>query len=378
MPDNEGNIMTKISLVKCTSYQYDEVRASVGRALELLGGIKNFIAPGQRVLIKPNMLSNHHPDKAITTHPVVLEAVIEQVKSAGGVPVVGDSPIGSARHIDEYWAITGFAEVCRRQGADLVAFEKSGISKREINGRSYHLASPVMAADVIINLPKLKSHSLTLLTCAVKNMYGAVPGLNKSMYHREAPLPMDFSRLLLDIYALTKPRLNIVDAIVGMDGNGPSSGNPKQIGLVMAGEDGVAVDCMATHLMGMDPMKVPTNLLARKIGLGETNLKNIQLTGDNFAVRNDFRWPPTWAYSFIPSFLAKHAAKLFWIRPAIDPAKCVNCGACVESCPTSAISSAEPTPEFNYKLCINCLCCQEICPQHAVYRQRSLIAKMVR
>jgi uncharacterized protein (DUF362 family)/Pyruvate/2-oxoacid:ferredoxin oxidoreductase delta subunit len=370
--------MAKISLIKCGSYNSDEIKKAVGRALELLGGMSAFVKPGQKVLIKPNMLSHHHPDKAITTHPVFLETVIEQVKSAGGIPMIGDSPIGSARHIEEYWKVTGFEEVCRRQGVQLVAFEKSGISKREINGRSYHLASPVTEADVIINLPKLKSHSLTLLTCAVKNMYGSVPGLNKSMYHREAPLPMDFSRLLLDIYCLAKPRLNIVDAVIGMDGNGPSSGDPKPIGMIMAGEDGVAIDCLAAHLMGAKPMKVPTNLLARKLKLGETDLKKIETVGDIFEVSKDFKWPPTWFFRFVPPFLAKQAAKLFRIRPAIDPAKCVNCGACVESCPTSAIFSSEPVPAFNYKLCINCLCCQEICPQHAVYRHRSLIAKMVR
>ena len=370
--------MTKISVIKCSSYQSDVIRAAVKRSLDLLGGISVFVKASQKVLIKPNMLSYHHPDKAITTHPAFLEAVIELVKSVGGIPVVGDSPIGSARHIEEYWKVTGFYEVCKRQGAELVPFEKSGVHKKPFNGRNYHLAKPVLDADVIINLPKLKTHNLTLLTCAVKNMYGAVPGLNKSMYHREAPLPMDFSKLLLDIYTLAKPQLNIVDAIIGMDGNGPSAGDPKPIGMIMAGEDGVAIDCLAAHLLGMDPMKVPTNLLARKFNLGETHLKNIEMLGDAIEVRKDFKWPPTWAYSFIPSFLAKHLAKLFWIRPAIDPAKCVNCGACVESCPTSAISSSEPTPVFNYKLCINCLCCQEICPQHAVYRQRSLIAKLVR
>lgn len=370
--------MTKISLIKCNSYQPDELKGAIQRSLELLGGISAFVKPGQKVLLKPNMLSHHHPDKAITTHPAFLEAVIELVKTAEGFPLVGDSPIGSARHIEEYWKATGFYEVCQKQGVGLVAFEKSGVQKKPLNGRYYHLAKPVLDADVIINLPKLKTHNLTLLTCAVKNMYGTVPGLNKSMYHREAPMPMDFSKLLLDIYTLAKPHLNIVDAVIGMDGNGPSAGDPKHLGLIMTGRDGVAIDCLAARLLGVDPMKVPTNLLARKFNLGETHLENIEKLGDAIEVRKDFKWPPTWAYSLIPSFLATHAAKLFWIRPAIDPAKCVNCGACVESCPTSAVSSAEPIPVFNYKLCINCLCCQEICPQHAVYRQRSLIAKLVR
>jgi uncharacterized protein (DUF362 family)/Pyruvate/2-oxoacid:ferredoxin oxidoreductase delta subunit len=337
-----------------------------------------FVRPGDRVLIKPNLLSARRPEEAITTHPVILEAVIILVKEAGGIPVVGDSPGGKISDLKTYWETTGTADVCRRQKAELVSFEKSGVYEKTAGNRKYYLARPVLDADVIINLPKIKTHSLTVLTCAVKNMFGAVPGIRKSMHHRQAPKPKDFASLVADIYSLAKPHLHIVDAVVGMDGAGPSAGDPKQLGFIMAGVDGVAVDAAAAYLLGMEPFKVPTTAIAHRIGLGEGDIKNIDLVGQVPPVRNDFRWPSLWMYSLIPSWLARAGAKLFWIRPVIDPQKCINCGACVESCPVSALSPAENVPTFNYRLCINCLCCQEICPRHAVSQKKSLLAGLWR
>jgi len=370
--------MTKISVIKCSSYQLDEIRAAVRRSLDLLGGVSRFVRPGNKVLLKPNLLSAQSPEQAITTHPAVVEAVIELVKEAGGVPLLGDSPAGAIKSLEELWSTTGMLEVCHRHQVELVSFESSGVYQREFGGRRYHIAKPVLDADVIINLPKLKTHSLTVMTGAVKNVYGVIPGLKKSMYHKQAPKPWEFSRLLVDIYALAKPHLNIVDAVTGMEGFGPSAGRPRQLGLILAGSDGVAVDAWAAHLLGRKPLDIPTTKIAYRQNLGEADLSRIEALGDDFKPLNDFVWPPNWFYSFIPGFLARYAARLFWMRPAIDPAKCTNCGYCVESCPVSALASAGPVPEFNYKICINCLCCSEVCPQHAVYQKRSPVARLVR
>lgn len=370
--------MTKVSLAACRSYQPDSVLAAVSSCLEAFGGMSSFVRPGQRVLLKPNLLSAKIPEEAITTHPAVLEAVIVLVKQAGGIPVVGDSPGGKISDLRTYWEVTGTAEACRRQKAELVSFEKSGVYEKRVGNRKYYIARPVLDAEVVINLPKLKTHSLTVLTCAVKNMFGVVPGIRKSMHHREEPKPREFSGLVADIFSLAKPHLNIVDAVVGMDGAGPSAGDPKELGFIMAGSDGVAVDAAAAHLLGMDPFKVPTTAIAHRRGLGQGDIKKIELAGDVPAVRSDFRWPSLWRYSLVPSSLARAGARLFWIRPVIDPVKCVNCGACVESCPVSALSPAERTPAFNYRLCINCLCCQEICPAHAVFQRKSLLAGLLR
>jgi uncharacterized protein (DUF362 family)/Pyruvate/2-oxoacid:ferredoxin oxidoreductase delta subunit len=370
--------MASVSFSSCQDYQESSVLASVSKSLEALGGMAAFVKPGQKVLIKPNLLSAKRPVEAITTHPAVLEAVIVLVKQAGGVPIIGDSPGGKITDLKTYWETTGTADVCRRQKAELVSFEKSGVYEKRLGNRKYYIARPVLEADVIINLPKLKTHSLTVLTCAVKNMFGVVPGIRKSMHHREEPKPREFSGLVVDIFSLAKPHLNIVDAVVGMEGAGPSAGDPKELGFIMAGSDGVAVDAAAAYLLGMEPFKVPTTAIAHKRGLGQGDIKNIELTGDVPGVKSDFRWPSLWRYSLIPSSLARAGARLFWIRPVIDPLKCVNCGACVESCPVSALSTAEPTPVFNYRLCINCLCCQEICPEHAIFQKKSLLAGLLR
>lgn len=369
--------MSKISLVKCDSYEPQVIMEAVARVVELLGGMSVFVKPGNKVLLKPNLLSAKAPDRYITTHPALVEAVIRLVKQAGGVPVLGDSPAGAYKSLEEFWNATGMLEVCRKHQVDLVSFESSGVYQKELNGKKYHIAKPVLDADVIINLPKLKTHGLTLMTGAVKNMYGAIPGLKKSMYHKQAPKPWDFSKLMVDIYCLTKPHLTIVDAVIGMEGMGPSAGNPRKLGFIMAGQDGVALDSYAAHLLGKKPLEIPTTKIAFQQKLGIAVLKQLEIVGDPMTPLKDFKWPPNWFYSLIPNFLAKYAAKLFWVRPAIDPKLCVNCGYCVESCPVSALAAINAVPEFNYKMCINCLCCSEVCPQHAVYQKRSPVAKLL-
>ncbi|MDO9069241.1 MAG: DUF362 domain-containing protein [Deltaproteobacteria bacterium] len=369
--------MTKVSLVKCDSYGSQKILEAVTRAVDLLGGISSFVKPGNKVLLKPNLLSSKTPDQAITTHPAVVEAVIIMVKEAGGIPMVGDSPAGAVKNLEEFWNTTGMLEVCRRHSVELISFERSGVHQEERNGKKYHIASPMLDADVIINLPKLKTHSLTLMTGAVKNMYGVIPGLKKSMYHKQAPKPWDFSKLVVDVYALARPHLTIIDAVVGMEGMGPSAGNPRELGFIMAGQDGVALDSYAAHLLGKKPLDIPTTKISAQQKLGIADLKQIEVLGGQILPLKDFKWPPNWFYSLIPNFLAKYAARLFWVRPAIDPKLCINCGYCVESCPVSALASIGAVPEFNYKLCINCLCCSEVCPQHAVYQKRSPVAKLL-
>lgn len=184
--------MTKISISKCGSYNIDEVQKAVDNCLESLGGLSKFIKSGDIVLIKPNILLAKRPEEAITTHPAVIEAIIIALKEVGAVPVVGDSPGGLVGHVIKHWKITGIKEVCKRQDVEILNFESSGVYERKINGNHYHIAKPVLDVDFIINVPKIKTHGLTTLTCAIKNMYGAVPGLTKVNYHKEAQNHMIF------------------------------------------------------------------------------------------------------------------------------------------------------------------------------------------
>ncbi len=372
----------RVAVAPCQSYSVKKVQNAVITCLDSLGGFSSYINPGDTVLLKPNLLQAKPPEEYITTHPTLVEAVINLVKEVGGIPQVGDSPGAFERGMEKYWKITGLQEVCDRLDVELVNFETSGSYHKRINGRDYHIAKPVLDADLVINLPKIKTHGLTLFTCAIKNLYGTVPGFTKVEYHKEAPQPSKFAEKVVDIFALNQPCLHIVDGVIGMEGSGPSSGDPTQLGMILAGTDGVALDSYITHILGRDPLKIPTNRIAYEQGFGEADLENIKVLGEAPVIEN-FKWPPNISYTLemIPGPLARGLMKLWWTRPAIDPEKCSKCKRCQESCPTNALKKpGEMTegqrayiPEFEYGDCINCLCCMEMCPEKAVYQDKSIL-----
>ncbi|HMK54607.1 MAG TPA: DUF362 domain-containing protein [Methanobacteriaceae archaeon] len=366
-----------VSITKCASYDLEEVRKAVLISTDDLGGFDSFLDKGDKVLLKPNLLQARPPEDMVTTHPQVLEAVILEVKEFGGIPMVGDSSGGLASGMKEYWEVSGLEEVCRRHDVRLLNFEKLGSYHKIRNDRDYYISKPVLDCDLLINLPKIKTHRLTVFTCAVKNMYGSVPGFTKVEYHKKAPQPSEFAKLVVDIYALTQPNLNIVDGVVGMEGNGPSSGDPRDLGMILAGENGVSMDSLICHILGKEPLKVPTNSIAGEQGLGETDVDEIKVLGDIPVIKN-FKWPQDMSRTleFIPGPLARGLMKYFWTRPAIDPDKCNKCAKCVESCPTKAVKCGVDIPEFNYPECINCWCCMEMCPQKAVYTDKSLVYRI--
>ncbi|MGB9937489.1 MAG: DUF362 domain-containing protein [Methanobacterium sp.] len=207
----------------------------------------------------------------------------------------------------------------------------------------------------------MKTHGLTIFTCAVKNMYGVVPGPKKLEYHKEAQKPSDFDKLVVDIYSLSKPNLNIVDGIIGMDGAGPSARNPKEMGMILTSTDGVAIDSYIYHVLGKGPLKVPTNKIAHENGVGNADLNKINVLGHEPEVRDDFKWPPNISatLNMVPNFISKGLMKLYWSRPAVE-----------------ALNAGVNIPEFNYSECINCLCCMEMCPEKAVYLDKSLLSKL--
>jgi uncharacterized protein (DUF362 family)/NAD-dependent dihydropyrimidine dehydrogenase PreA subunit len=363
--------MTRIAVAGCRSYDPEEVRESVDECIELLGGARRFASRGDRVLLKPNMLMAAPPERHVTTHPAVIEAVAEVFLDIGAEVSIGDSPGGSFRNIERFWRVTGILDVCRRLDIEAVNFEASG---SYIMGSGYPISRPVVDSDLVVNLPKLKTHSMTIFTCAVKNMYGAVPGFRKADYHREHPRPSEFARRLLEIYLLTEPSLTLVDGVVGMEGNGPSGGDPRDLGILLASEDAIALDVYIPWLLGMDPFRVPVNEAARMEGLAP-DPGELEIAGYEPERVDDFRWPSNIYYTLdlLPSALARAIMKLWWSRPAIDPERCRNCGVCVESCPVEALKAGAVIPEFDYSRCINCLCCMEVCPHAAFYQDRSLM-----
>ncbi len=370
--------MVSVSISECNSYHIKEVQAAVNNCLDNLGGLSSLIKPDDRVLIKPNILLAKAPEEAITTHPALIEAIIMAVKKTGAVPLVGDSPGGLVGNVDKHWKITGIEEVCKRLDIEILNFEAAGVYKKKINGGHYFIAKPVLDVDFIINVPKIKTHGLTILTCAIKNMYGTVPGLTKVNYHKEAPKPSDFAELVVDIFALSKPGLNIVDGVIGMEGSGPSAGDPKELGMILASTDGVAIDSFISHVLGRDPLKIATNKNAYERGLGEVDISKIEVVGYQPEAITDFKWPSTIiSLDRVPSSIAKGLMRFWWSRPAIDPEICTKCGRCIKNCPVGALSAGIEIPEFNYPECINCMCCSEMCPEKAIKLEKSLLSRMM-
>jgi uncharacterized protein (DUF362 family)/Pyruvate/2-oxoacid:ferredoxin oxidoreductase delta subunit len=363
-----------VSLVRCASYRAG-VREAMERLLSELGGIGRFVQPGQSVLIKPNLLTERAPHEAVTTHPVVVRALIGLLKDAGAKPCVADSP-ASAVKLERVWEKTGFRALCDEEDVPLINLEKAGSRHFDVDGCSFCIARPVLEADVVVNVPKVKTHVLTTLTAAVKNMYGAVPGYHKTQLHKAHPRPGDFGRLMSAVYRHAPPHLSIADGIVGMEGDGPSGGEPKTLGFLAASADAVALDLTLCRILGIAPDAVPYLEHLREEGVHDT----IDVRGASLrdVAPRSFRTPNTLRVRLIPRPLVRLLAPHLWIRPVFGES-CVSCGQCIEACPASALCLRKgERPELTAKACIGCCCCHEVCPAKAVTMNMSPLLSFVR
>ncbi len=367
-----------VSIIRCEQYDPDTVSGAIGKALDEIGGIEGLISPGDRVLLKPNLLSAKAPERAVTTHPMIVKAVAERVRAAGATPFIGDSPGGVLRGVRRVWENTGMAAMAEKAGIEMVNFEASGSKEIRSGKYLFHVAKPVLEADAVINIGKLKTHTLTLFTCAVKNMFGAVPGFRKSELHKEFPKPGEFSRMLVELYGIVKPDINIVDAVLAMEGNGPSSGDPKKLGVILAGKDAVAVDAVAADMIGFKRGTVQTTKIAGELGLGVSDIEDIRITGDGAGFKaEDFVLTSNWKLRMIPGVLARLVSPLVWLRPEINQDACVGCRLCEKSCPVKAISFDGKVCVIDSENCVNCMCCHELCPENAVEIIMSRLARFI-
>ena len=369
-----------VSLVRCANYERDRILAAVRESVDLLGGMQAFVKPGERVLLKPNMLKARPPEAAVTTHPEIVRSVIRLVQEAGGVALVGDSPgMGDVRKVYDK---AGILDVVSEERAALVSLDEAVEVKNQGRFQRFEVARAAYEADVIVNLPKLKTHGMTTLTGAVKNLFGCIPGKRKVQWHLTTGVHHEhFMTMLVELCALLKPRLTIMDAVVGMEGNGPGSGDPRQIGVVVAGRDPVAVDVIAAMLVGVSPEKLPIIRAAAKAGFGETRSDRITILGvtlESVRVRH-FRLPPPAHLEWhLPEWARSSLKSAFTSKPVIDKSLCIHCGICQSHCPQRAIEKKGKDLEIRYRDCIRCFCCQEFCPQGAISVGRGWALKIVK
>jgi uncharacterized protein (DUF362 family)/Pyruvate/2-oxoacid:ferredoxin oxidoreductase delta subunit len=370
-----------VALVGCDSYDEVRVGEAVKEGLDLLGGMSSFVKPAESIVLKPNVLFGADPRRCIGTHPSVLKAAGRELQQAGATALYGDSPgFGGCQANMKRARLKDAADALGMAMAD---FDRGRVTthREALLNRRFVIANGILDSDGVISLPKLKTHGLTRFTGAVKNQFGCVPGMQKGQFHVKLADPQDFATMLVDLTALIMPRLYIMDGIMAMEGNGPRSGRPRKLGILLFSTDPVALDAVACRIIGLNAEFVPTAAPGERAGLGTYHHENIEVIGDNPTsfVDEDFdvvRRPPVSVTSgAMRTFLKNQICP----RPVIDEAICTNCGTCVKFCSVNPKAvdwrpgaEARP-PKYNYDRCIRCFCCQEFCPEGAISIRNSLL-----
>lgn len=366
---------SQVSIVRCSSYERAEVARAVKEALSLVGGIEKFIKPGSRVLLKPNLLSGRPPADAVNTHPEFLRAVGRLVKTVTPNILVGDSPGGwNLRAIADVYENAGIKQICDEEGFKAVKFDKV------VDIKGLPFASVINEVDFIISLPKLKTHSVMMITGAIKNTFGMIVGMSKAHCHLKYPMPEDLAPVLVDVFGVVRPVLSIVDGITGMEGDGPAAGTVRNFNLVLAGADAVAIDSVISRLAGIDPLSVKTTAEAARRDYGTADIDKIEILGEKLEdskIKN-FRMPGTFKLYRLPKSVIRKGIKYVKFYPRISLRKCRGCGLCFAICPKKTIKKAI-MGKFRVKTkdCICCLCCHEVCPYKAISLKKSLLARFM-
>ncbi len=369
-----------VALRRCESYDDAAVQAAIDALFALSGGIESIVRPGQRVLVKVNLLMKRRPEQATTTHPAVARAIVRAVQRVGATPILADSPGGPYTRgmLNSVYETCGMRAVAEETGAALnddfsttTRFFEEGKAARHLD-----LLGVLDKVDSVITVGKLKTHGLTTMTGCVKNLFGLVPGTVKVEYHARYQDVALFSDMLLDIVACVKPCFAILDGVIGMEGEGPSGGRPRKIGALLGGVNPHAVDAVGAQLIGLKPEQVTTLAAAQRRGI----LPEIEIAGDDPAplVQRDFDIPmrvrkASWVQlvNRLPQFLRP--------RPVFTHRACDGCGACVRACPAKAIRLDENRrPQADMKACIRCYCCQELCPKTDVEVKRNPIIALLK
>lgn len=370
--------MSKVIIQECKNYNPETVIAKINAAVEMLGGWDKFVKPQDKVLLKVNLIGPKPSDSAAVTHAEFVRAMVRILKGRNCTVWIGDSSGGAIAGIAptaRSFKVAGYEQVAEEEGAEIKNFDREGVVAVRPESRceeTMYIAKPMFEADVVINLPKFKTHSAQIFSGAVKNVFGCIPGLKKAKYHKMAPDPNDFGQIICDIHKATEIRLHIMDGIQAMQGEGPTAGSVYQAHKILISEDPLALDALAAKMAGMNVEDVPILETARKRNLGEGWLKNIILAGDYEQVPRleGFKLPKRFsgARKRNSTVLVK-VIDFFSTHPRIDLNKCKKCNMCVESCPVQAID--KDTKRIDYDACIDCMCCHELCMSKAVELKNS-------
>jgi uncharacterized protein (DUF362 family)/ferredoxin len=376
---------TKVAVVRCNTYNNTQVLKAIQTGLDLLGGISVFVRPGERIVMKPNVLIGTDPNRGVTTHPTVFGAVGKLLKDAGARVYYGDSPAFGKS--EPNLRRSGLKQIGDELGFILADFDsgRQVSHKDALLVKRFVIANGVLYSDGLVSLSKLKTHGLVRLTGAVKNQFGCIPGLLKSQYHVRLPDPYDFATMLVDLNTLIKPRLYVMDGIIAMEGNGPRSGKLKQLNVLLLSSDPVALDATACSIIALNPEIVPTSKPGEKAVLGTYHFENIEFVGESLesfvdpSFEVDRTAPMPTSGGKIRTFLKNRLTQ----RPIIDKAKCTVCGTCVRMCPVEPKAvdwyrgdNSKP-PRHDYDRCIRCYCCQETCPEGAIFIETPLLGRLM-
>ncbi len=364
-----------VSVVRCENYGRNQVYEAVKRSIELLGGIGQFVSPGHSVFLKFNLLCGAAPETCIATHPDAIYAVARLLKEHGCRVVMGDSPGSGLPYtkavLKKAYAESGYVEVSEELGIPLnydTGYEKVESPSGMVVKR-FSIIKPAAEADAIVVVSRAKTHALTFVSGAAKNIFGVIPGLEKPLYHANYQSAEDFGRAMIDLNDVMKPKLQVMDAIMGMEGNGPHGGTPRKIGAVLASGDYSAIDVATTRLMAMDPRKVSTIAAAVERGYLKDDFSDVTIVGEPLEslIVGDYKRPATYDVprtardndNRMKSFISA-------IKPHILADQCIGCMKCMRSCPVEAITAVDEKPSIDYQKCISCYCCHEMCDDHAI------------
>lgn len=376
-----------ISIVPCDNYKRKEVTSSLNQAIDAIDGL-DWVQPGMKIAIKTNLVSGSDPKKAVVSHPAVLAVLTETLQKKGATVIIGDSPSGpyTVSALEKNYKLSRM-DIPEEMGASLntnVATSDGSFPDARIM-KKFTYTSWLDDADGIIVVCKLKTHGMMRLSANVKNMFGAIPGTMKPEYHYRFPKHEDFANMLVDINEYFKPKLYITDAIIGMEGNGPTAGNPRKIGALLASTNPHALDVVCATLIDIDPDTVPTIHEAYLRGLGPNKLADIpkeEIFGeiepfivhdyDNAVIKSTITFS-----NRIPEFLIPVVTAVLQSKPKVKKSECIGCKKCAKVCPAHAIVMKNGKPVIDRNVCIRCFCCQEFCPKGAMKVHRNSIVKML-